>query len=139
MPFSGTVTVLAADREFRKRRFVETTVPIQKWTRLPAVASNASRENWPLETIITELVAWRELPLVWLGIERKGRFEEIFILLDDRTTPVRSRSDDPFHITRLAKDVLSARRGCVLALVETPTAGINLEVAIQLGIKGARG
>src|SRR5580704_13108215 len=74
---------------------------------------------------------------MWFGIERKRRFEERIILLYDRATPVRARTNDPLHFACLAENIFSVSRGCVLALVEMAIAGVDLKMAIELGIKDA--
>src|SRR5882672_7119453 len=115
MRFARTMTVLATNGKLRKGRFFKTAIPIQDETRLPTMAGDASRENRPIETVITEFVARRECPPVRLCIERKWGFEEIVALFHDCAPAVRARANDPFQLARAATNVFCGRWSSVPA------------------------
>src|ERR1700733_5646363 len=112
-----TMAILATDGDFDERRLLKTSVAIQDWTRLAAMARDAGRKNRTVETVVTKFVTRRKRPSLWLRIEGKRRFEEGVVLLHDGPASVCSRTDDPIEFARFVKNVFAVGFSFVLALV----------------------
>ena len=56
---TGTVTVLATNRELRKERRGKMSVAFGQYIRTAAVTRDAARQNWAIETGVAQLVSRR--------------------------------------------------------------------------------
>src|SRR5207237_8916305 len=91
---AGTVAVLTADRQFGKWRIGKRTVALRQHIGPPAVARDAAGQNRPIESGVAELVSWRQLPALGLGVKRQRRLKYIIALPDKAAEPVLSGSDN---------------------------------------------
>src|ERR1700689_2620386 len=132
---TGTMAVFAADGEFDKRRLLKTSIAIQHWARLAAMARDARRKNRTVETVVAKFVTRRKRPTIRFRIERERRLEEVAVLLHDSPASVCSRADDPIEFASFAKNIFAVGFSFVLALIKIVVLHRYLEMAIQPGIK----
>src|SRR6266436_7384997 len=96
---AGTVTVLAADRQFGKWRIGKMTVALREGIGPPAVARDAAGQNRPIEPGVAEFVSRRQLPALRLGVKRERRLKYIIALSDQAAESVLPSSDNPLQGT----------------------------------------
>src|SRR5579864_3060895 len=97
------MAVFAPDRQLTEWRVQESSVAIQDWLRLPAVANDAARKNRAIEPVIPELVSRRKSPAPCFRIKGEWRLEQEVVTSEDGSEAIRSGTDDPIHRVRLAK------------------------------------
>src|SRR6185437_4861082 len=101
MQLAGTMTVLAADREFEKRRAPKKSIPICDGLWTACVTRDTGIEDRPVEALIDRLETWRKRPFTFFRVVRKRRLEEIIAALDSKALAVLSRPDHEAELVRV--------------------------------------